>query len=453
MSRRFSACSIVLALLLAGCDRPFVAIDPPGVEIISPDLNVVQSNETITIVLRVTSLRRVTRVEVNGKEASPSTENGVFEFATALSEGTNRLIVDAYDTEGDVGSDTLFSVYLPYTTSNILAGTLPQPLTSHTSVQMTNGSLFVAGGFDGNGTASATAYTYIEQGFDFQIATLPAGLARARAGHTATLLPDGRVLVVGGATDSDPNEAGAFEVTGELYDPNSNGFSTPGFSGAPIRRAFHTATTLSDRGRTFVYLFGGRGIVSGTAVQTRSDVTVLELKSTAIGDSLINISPGGAVGAFPAVAHHIQLPLLNEGGFFRALTAGTYETPDDSNADPVSFRFLYAPSDFFFPFEVFEETLPTMRIARTAHAAALASPELAIIAGGRMADGTTLDNIEVFADEASRFFSFPSSSVLRTARYGHTATLLPSGRILILGGINAVGTTIASAEYILPPFP
>ena len=193
--------------------------------------------------------------------------------------------------------------------------------------------------------------------------------------------------------------------------------------------------------------------MGGSAVGTRSDVTVLEVRSTSEGDSLINLSPGGAVGAFPAVARHIQLPLPNEGGFLRTLAAGTYEPPGGGESNPVSFRFLYTPSTFFFPFEVFEESLPPMQMLRVDHAAALATPGLAILTGGRTPDGIVLDNIEVSADEAGRFFRFPSSTALRTARHRHTATLLPSGRILLLGGVNASGTTIASAEYILPPFP
>ncbi len=261
------------------------------------------------------------------------------------------------------------------------------------------------------------------------------------------------MLIAGGSSLLDPNGAEDFIPAGELYNPGSESFSTPAFAGEPVRRAFHTAATLTDGERTFVYLYGGRGIVGGSAVGTRSDVTVLEVRSTSAGDSLINVSPGGAVGAFPAVAHHIQLPLPNEGRFLRTFAAGTYEPPGGGESNPVSFRFLYTPSTFFFPFEVFEESLSPMQVPRVGHAAALATLGLAILTGGRTPDGTMLDNIEVFADEAAQFFRFPPSTALRTARHRHTATLLPSGRILLLGGVNASGTTIASAEYILPPFP
>src|SRR6266480_340416 len=56
-------------------------------------------------------------------------------------------------------------------------------------------------------------------------------LATARNGHTATLLPNGKVLVAGGGNNS-----------AELYDPVSGTWSATGsFATA---RTFHTATLL-----------------------------------------------------------------------------------------------------------------------------------------------------------------------------------------------------------------
>ncbi len=450
MARILAYSAMVVALFGAGCDRPFIAIEPPTIEVIGPDLSEVQPVAKITLHIRVSSLRPVTRIDVNGVEASPTAEPGIVELDLILSEGVNTLFVEAVDSNGDAGSTTLFAVHLPYGTANIASATLPKRLANHTATRLLDGSVFVAGGFSLGSEASASAYTFVEQGFDFMISQSATTLSEARAGHTATSLPDGRVLLVGGSTDLDPGSGGDFVTFGELYDPESDEFSTPAFSGEVVRRAFHSATALSDQGRTFVYLFGGRGIVSGSAVGTRSDITVLELRSTAVGDSLINLSPGGAIGAFPPVARHIQLPLPNEGDFVRTFVAGTYEPPDGAGITPVSFRFRYTPSTFFFPFEVLEGPLPSLQVLRSGHAGALVAPGLAIIAGGRSPDGAVLNDIEVFSDEAGQFFRFPASVVLRNARHAHTATLLPSGRILLLGGVNSTGTILDSAEYILP---
>ena len=59
------------------------------------------------------------------------------------------------------------------------------------------------------------------------------------AGHTATLLPNGQVLVAGGATNTG---------IAELYDPATGTWTTTGRGRA---RQDHTATLLSD-GRVLV---------------------------------------------------------------------------------------------------------------------------------------------------------------------------------------------------------
>lgn len=70
-----------------------------------------------------------------------------------------------------------------------------------------------------------------------------------RAGQTATLLPDGRVLVTGGHWDFTALRSA------ELYDPSTASFAPAGRMNVP--RQSHQATLLND-GR--VLITGGRSV-------------------------------------------------------------------------------------------------------------------------------------------------------------------------------------------------
>lgn len=79
-------------------------------------------------------------------------------------------------------------------------------------------------------------------------------LAGVRANHTATLLPDGRVLVVGGMNVTD------FLASAEVWDPGTGMFDTTG----PLAEARnnHSATLLTD---SRVLVVGGWNGTSGLA--------------------------------------------------------------------------------------------------------------------------------------------------------------------------------------------
>jgi N-acetylneuraminic acid mutarotase len=73
-------------------------------------------------------------------------------------------------------------------------------------------------------------------------------LGRARSLHTATLLPNGKMLVAGGDADGLPSNSA------ELYDPATGLWSSTGSLGTA--RSSHTATLLPN-GKVLVA--GGKG--------------------------------------------------------------------------------------------------------------------------------------------------------------------------------------------------
>jgi hypothetical protein len=109
--------------------------------------------------------------------------------------------------------------------------------------------------------------------------------------------------------------------------------------------------------------------------------------------------------------------------------------------------------------ETFFPTVGRMADARASHTAVLLDSGFVLLSGGeKLSAGgipVALSSSELFAVASTTFVRAPSMAVARTA---HTATLLPDGRVLVIGGdaYDADGwpTATASAELYDPdPFP
>ncbi len=119
---------------------------------------------------------------------------------------------------------------------------LTEARSGYTATRLRDGRVLVAGGYGAGWLTSAELYDP-----STRLWTATGNMANPRAGHTATLLPDGRVLIAGGGGevtfDSDSIAAA------ELYDPRSETWTATG-SMSSARRG-HTATLLLD-GRVLV---------------------------------------------------------------------------------------------------------------------------------------------------------------------------------------------------------
>lgn len=116
---------------------------------------------------------------------------------------------------------------------------------SHTATLLANGKVLVAGGFGAlyiNGSV-ATAELYDTATASW---TATGSLTTPRSLHTATLLPDGRVLVVGGIWGQINIYGlhGTDVASAELYDPSTGIWTVTGSLGTA--RYSHTATLLAN---------------------------------------------------------------------------------------------------------------------------------------------------------------------------------------------------------------
>ena len=229
-------------------------------------------------------------------------------------------------------------------------------------------------------------------------------LLAERSGHTATLLPGGKVLVVEGGVAPGPHA--------ELYDPASESWTTTG--SLIIRRAFHTATLLPN-GKVLVA--GGRsGFAQGQTIQTTST----ELYDPASG-------VWTATGSLVTGRENHTATLLPNG---KVLVAGGLNGMTGALASAE----LYDPTTGIWT------ATGSLATAREEHTATLLPNGKVLVAGG-FGGGRATASAELY-DPATGTWS--STGGLATVRLSHIATLLHNGHVLVAGGateMNALATT------------
>jgi N-acetylneuraminic acid mutarotase len=131
-------------------------------------------------------------------------------------------------------------------------GNLNHARISHTATLLPNGMVLVAAGEGVSGGAIKGAELYDPASGTW---TDTGSLRRNRVAHTATLLQNGRVLVAGGISSS-----GSINASAELYDSASGTWTATG--SLVTAREAHTATLLSN-GKVLVAGGAGNGDFRG----------------------------------------------------------------------------------------------------------------------------------------------------------------------------------------------
>ncbi|AFE04643.1 hypothetical protein COCOR_02436 [Corallococcus coralloides DSM 2259] len=232
--------------------------------------------------------------------------------------------------------------------------------------------------------------------------------AEARAAHTATTLPDGRVLITGGYL---PQANGTRPVSGttEVFNPADGTFSPGPDVGA---RAFHTASLLPD-GRVFL----AGGAESFAPVSLQSTARLVEVTAGAVSE----LTPKAARYQHAAAVNSAGQVLLVSG---RAADGSTVDTME--GFDAATGRFVYYAA----PYAFVDAALTVER-----------SGKIFQVVGGATVVGARRD-VDAFSFGDDDIHSLAAGADLRVPRVGAAVALL--GRAdeeplpLVMGGFDGV---------------
>ncbi|HJQ13307.1 MAG TPA: kelch repeat-containing protein [Anaerolineales bacterium] len=219
-----------------------------------------------------------------------------------------------------------------------------------------------------------------------------------RAAHSATLLPDGKVLIAGGFREEGTQEIAI--ASAEIFDPATNIFTPTSDMNEP--RNGHTATLLPN-GK--VLLAGGWNQQGRTATAELYDPQTGTFEYT---------------GSLMAPRQGLTATLLKNG---QVLIAGG----DSARNTPQLTAELYDPTT-----EMFTPT-GDLKSGRFGHTATLLNDGKVLLIGGTSGNDNILASAEIYDPETSQFTSTNDANLVR---YKHTAVLLRDGNVLILGGAD-----------------
>jgi Galactose oxidase, central domain len=306
----------------------------------------------------------------------------------------------------------------------------------HSATLLSDGRVLIVGGYGINPFAAlASAELYDPSTGTFT----PTGtMHTARAGHTATRLADGRVLIAGGQQPN-PN-ALQFVTSAEIYDPATEMFTT---TGNMIAGGFTWSAAELQDGRVFIAEDGNAEIYDpatgkfALAASYGSGWVLLDRAALLSNGKVLVV--GCAAQCYPPYVSAVYDPKNDTftatgpwAGSSALSTAtllgdGTVLYVEGNDSDLPDDAEIYDPS-----VGTFTAVGHTINPHEFSTATRLGNGTV-LIAGGQLLSGGGSQAVEIYSP-VSR--TFVSAVGLIVGRASHTATLLADGSVLMIGGYS-----------------
>lgn len=349
-----------------------------------------------------------------------------YNFASTLLQNGKVLVRGSGDLNGGITS-TNAEVYDPSTVTWSYTGPTAVPINNGgTATLLPNGQVLTAGGGAYNQNFNSTDSELYNPATNSWSST-PGGLNVPREDATATLLPNGKVLIAGGL-NLDSNNIPENLNSAELYDPSTGTWSMTGSMNVP--RSFHRAVLLPS----------GDVLVSGGEDNNNTILKSAELYDPSTGawsltgnmnldrqDFFLTMLPNGKV--------------LAAGGFYLDTSSSAVTTtPTAEIYNPGTDTWSYTGN---------------MTVARAVFSGTNLPDGRTLVTGGyglvKIHNKLTTAGLSSTEEYDPYTGTWTALASMNAVRRDHATILLPNGNVLVAGGYDANQQIILSSAEIFNP--
>jgi hypothetical protein len=325
------------------------------------------------------------------------------------------LIVGGFDADFNAVSPQLDSaeIFDPSSGTFSVVGRLAVARGYHAAVRLPDGRVLVTGGAIDGALVTATAEVFDPVTGTF---TLASRMTVPRSLHSMTTLTDGTVLVVGGVTTGDASEGfdGLPDVaSAEIYDPGADRFTAT--ASLLTERSGHSATLLRD----------GRVLVAG-GTNADGEPRTAELYDPR--SERFERAGSSTEGRFASWL----LPLSDDRVLFVGNTLSEAGEAVRTDVWTALRKGVAAPAAAIEPSQSFAAFVTTVG-QREGHSTTRLADGRLLIAGGRDPGGAEETSWSAIILDP-RTGATTRVGDMHAGRVNHAAVLLPDGRVLMAGG-------------------